>query len=146
VSCSAWRGCHSQGKTLAEAIANTREAIREYPQRRNLFRMLEQRSDGVLEYWGNTPSLRGPATNSVALYSSQRLIAQARTCRRTAAVALAAATTWIGWLGEYQYFSGGPSNSIPCSSHTLFGICRPADTSLPTLLMWRKKASILPAG
>lgn len=30
VSCPALRGCHSQGKTRAEALANIQEAIREW--------------------------------------------------------------------------------------------------------------------
>jgi predicted RNase H-like HicB family nuclease len=30
VSCPTLRGCHSQGATRAEALANIREAIREY--------------------------------------------------------------------------------------------------------------------
>jgi predicted RNase H-like HicB family nuclease len=30
VSCPALRGCHSQGSTRAEALANIREAIREW--------------------------------------------------------------------------------------------------------------------
>ncbi len=46
VSCPALKGCHSQGKTKAEALENIREAIREWlageDEEKNIFNITEE--------------------------------------------------------------------------------------------------------